>query len=111
MNYPFLNYNTPGLQLGQPGGLGGIAPNTTTGYSLPSLDFGGNYNALGNNPTYQSVGSAMGTEIGNYPAGSNWLSSTNNWLSNNSDLLKLALIKLAPLKLASLKSAFLKIIS
>lgn len=88
MNYPFLNYNTPGLQLGQPGGLGGIAPNTTTGYSLPSLDFGGNYNALGNNPTYQSVGSAMGTEIGNYPAGSNWISGTNNWLSNNSDLLK-----------------------
>ena len=88
MNYPFLNYNTPGLQLGQPGGLGGIAPNTTTAYSAPTLEFGGNLQAGGLNPTYQSIGSAMGTEIGNYGSSPSWMQSTNNWMSNNTDLLK-----------------------
>lgn len=82
MNYPFLGYNTPGLQLGQPQGLGGL----TSGYDPGSLNFNNNFNAVGSNPTYQSLGASMG---GITPqASTGWLGTANNWMSNNADLMK-----------------------
>lgn len=86
MNYPFLGYNTPGLQLGQPQGLGGNL--TTATYQGPDLSFNGNFNAMGSNPTYTSVGTALGMDMPSYSQGSNWFSNASNWASQNADLLK-----------------------
>ena len=84
MNYPFLGYNTPGLQLGQPGGLSGNVPSVP--YDAGSLNFNGNFNSMGNNPTYQSLGTAMGGITATPQTG--WLGTANNWMSNNADLMK-----------------------
>lgn len=83
MNYPFLGYNMPGLQLGQQGGLSGANPSIP--YDTGNLGFAGNYNALGSNPSYQSLGTSMGG-ISAQP--NNWMSNTSNWMTNNADLLK-----------------------
>lgn len=86
MNYQFLGYNTPGLQLGQPQGLdGGLS---TTTYQGPDLTFNGNFSAMGSNPTYQSVGSALGMDMPSYTQGTNWFSKMGNWAAQNADLLK-----------------------
>ena len=89
MNYPFLGYNTPGLQLGQAEGLGGL-PQTTTPYTPQDMNFNGNMNAMGANPTFNSIGESMGMDMstGNYGGGGGMLSQANNWMSNNADLLK-----------------------
>lgn len=84
MNYPFLGYNTPGLQLGQANGLSGMQQSTP--YIGSNLSFGGDMNALGANPTYQSLGTAMGAP--SYSQGSNWFNNMGNWASQNTDLLK-----------------------
>lgn len=84
MNYPFLGYNTPGLQLGQTGGLGGLAQSQ---YSGADLNFGGNLGTMGANPDYTSVaGNINGL---NYTQGnSSAFSGLGNWAAQNSDLLK-----------------------
>ena len=87
MNYPFLGYNMPGLQLGQPGGLSGNAQSLpyNTGALTPSVDF----NATGAMPSYQSLGTSMGSiNTGGLPASTGWLGTANNWMSNNADLMK-----------------------
>lgn len=86
MNYPFLGYNTPGLQLGQANGLSGMA--TSTPYTGADLNFNGNMQGLGANPTYTSVGTALGMDMPSYSQGSNWFSNAGNWASQNADLLK-----------------------
>ena len=86
MNYPFLGYNTPGLQLGQANGLSGMA--TSTPYTGADLNFNGNMQGLGANPTYTSVGTALGMDMPSYSQGSNWFSNASNWASQNADLLK-----------------------
>ena len=90
MNYQFLGYNTPGLQLGQAEGLGGLPQTTTTPYTPQGMNFNGNMSAMGANPTFNSIGESMGMDVstGNYGGGQGWLSKANNWMSNNTDLLK-----------------------
>ena len=83
MNYPFLGYNTPGLQLGQTAGLGGLP--TSTPYTGGDLTFNGNMNAMGSNPTYQSVGSALGYDMPSYTQGAS--TGLGNWAAQNSQLL------------------------
>lgn len=88
MNYPFLGYNTPGLQLGQPGGLSGNVQSLpyNTGALTPSVDF----NATGVMPSYQSLGESIGSiNPDSLPTPqTGWLGKTNNWMSNNADLMK-----------------------
>ena len=90
MNYPFLGYNTPGLQLGQAEGLGGLPQTTTTPYTPQGMNFNGNMNAMGANPSFRTIGESMGMDMdtGNYGGGQGRLSQANNWMSNNGDLLK-----------------------
>ena len=92
MSYPFLGYNTPGLQLGQPQGLSGSGHSGATPYAvLPdaNMDFTGNFNALGTNPTYTSVGQSLGFDMSTYTQGNpGMFSQLGNWASQNSDLLK-----------------------
>ena len=86
MNYPFLGYNTPGLQLGQPQGLGGLqSPSPYTG---GGLNFGGDMNAMGANPTYQSLGTSMGMDMPSYTQGGTTFGNLGNWAAQNTDLLK-----------------------
>lgn len=86
MNYPFLGYNTPGLQLGQANGLSGMA--TSTPYTGADLNFNGNMQGFGANPTYTSVATALGMDMPSYSQGSNWFSNAANWASQNADLVK-----------------------
>ena len=87
MKYPFLGYNTPGLQLGQTGGLGGMQ--TTQPMNIEG-NFAPNMQSMGSNPSFRSIGESMGMDIGtgNYGGGQGMLAQTNNWMSNNADLLK-----------------------
>ena len=81
MNYPFLGYNTPGLQLGQQAGLGGLS------YSQ-GID--GFMESQGNTPTYQSLdlNGGVGYGLGNYTQSDGAFSKLGNWASQNTDLLK-----------------------
>lgn len=91
MNYPFLGYNTPGLQLGQPGwGNASGAAYQPLSASVPDMNFNGNYTGMGTNPTYQSVGESMGFQMPNATPASGF-QSVSNWMSNNGDLLKAGL--------------------
>lgn len=81
METKFYNFNTPGLLLGQPGGI------TATPQNVSTINNASAYNSLGLN--------ANGT-YGNYNFGSDlqfsqpqgFLGQANSWISNNSDLLK-----------------------
>lgn len=91
MNYQFLGYNTPGLQLGQAAGLSGS--NMSTPYAMSpeaNMNFAGNYGALGANPSYTSVGSALGMDMNLPYAQGNpgMFSQLGSWASQNADLLK-----------------------
>lgn len=86
MNYPFLGYNTPGLQLGQQAGLGGMP--TGAPYTGGGLTFNGDMNAMGANPTYQSLGTSMGMDMPTYTQGGSTFGNLGNWAAQNSDLLK-----------------------
>ena len=86
MNYPFLGYNTPGLQLGQTAGLGGMP--TSTPYTGGDFTFNGNMSAMGSNPTYQSIGSSLGYDMPTYAQGNSMMGNLGNWASQNADLLK-----------------------
>lgn len=87
MNNPFLGYNTPGLQLGQQAGLGGMPMSTP--YSGGGMGFSGNMNAMGSNPTFQSLGSSLGMDIpAPYAQGAGMFGNLGNWTSQNTDLLK-----------------------
>ena len=86
MNYPFLGYNTPGLQLGQPQGLGGLQ--SPSPYSGSGLTFNGDMNAMGANPTYQSLGTSMGMDMPSYTQGGTTFGNLGNWAAQNADLLK-----------------------
>lgn len=86
MNYPFLGYNTPGLQLGQNDWMNSTgAAYQPLSASVPDMNFNGNYTGTGTNPTYQSVGNSMGMDIPNAMGNTGGIS---NWMSNNGDLLK-----------------------
>lgn len=85
MNYPFLGYNTPGLQLGQTGGLGGMQ--TTQPMNIEG-NFAPNMQSMGSNPSFTSVGESMGFEMPTYAQGNSWAGNLGNWASQNSDLLK-----------------------
>lgn len=85
MDYPFLGYNTPGLQLGQ-----GNWMNANMGASYQptdptSISFNGNYTGLGNNPSFSSVGESLGMTM---PTPMDTSGGMSNWMSNNGDLLK-----------------------
>ena len=87
MNYPFLGYNTPGLQLGQQAGLGGMptsAPYMGGGLSMNP----GGYQGLTSTPSYQDIGSAMGMDMPSYTQGGTAFGNLGNWAAQNSDLLK-----------------------
>lgn len=85
MNYTFLGYNTPGLQLGQTGGLGGMQ--TTQPMNIEG-NFAPNMQSMGSNPSFTSVGESMGFEMPTYAQGNSWAGNLGNWASQNSDLLK-----------------------
>ena len=85
MNYPFLGYNTPGLQLGQQAGLGGAQ--SLSNYQVPDLNVNtGGYQGL--SPSYQSIGTSMGMGMPSYTQGGTTFSNLGNWAAQNSDLLK-----------------------
>lgn len=85
MNYPFLGYNTPGLQLGQQAGLGGAQ--SLSNYQVPDLNVNtGGYQGL--SPSYQSIGADTGFNVPAYAQGGSTFSNLGNWASQNSDLLK-----------------------
>lgn len=89
MNYPFLGYNTPGLQLGQSGGLSGT--NMSTPYAAPpevNMNFTGDYAGFGGNPTYTSVGQSMGFDMPYTQGNPGMFSQMGSWASQNADLLK-----------------------
>lgn len=85
MNYPFLGHNTPDLQLGQTGGLGGMQ--TTQPMNIEG-NFAPNMQSMGSNPSFTSVGEAMGFEMPTYAQGNSWAGNLGKWASQNSDLLK-----------------------
>ena len=85
MNCPFLGYNTPGLQLGQTGGLGGMQ--TTQPMNIEG-NFAPNMQSMGSNPSFANVGEAMGFEMPTYAQGNSWAGNLGNWAAQNSDLLK-----------------------
>ena len=85
MNYPFLGHNTPGLQLGQTGGLGGMQ--TTQPMNIEG-NFAPNMQSIGSNPSFASVGESMGFEMPTYAQGNSWAGNLGNWAAQNSDLLK-----------------------
>lgn len=88
MNYPFLGYNTPGLQLGQAGGLSGS--NISTPYAISpeaNMNFTGNYSAIGVVPSYTSVSNSM--NMTPYSQGNQGMfGQLGSWASQNADLLK-----------------------
>lgn len=89
MNYPFLGYNTPGLQLGQSEGLSG--GNMSTPYTMSpeaNMNFTGNYSGLGTNPTFNSVGQSMGFDMPYSQGNAGMFGQLGSWASQNADLLK-----------------------
>lgn len=89
MNYPFLGYNTPGLQLGQQAGLGGAQTQSQSlsNYQVPELTANpGGYQGL--SPTFQNIASDTGFSLPSYAQGGNSFSGLGNWASQNTDLLK-----------------------
>ena len=87
MNYPFLGYNTPGLQLGQNDWMqANTAAYQPLSAGVPDMNFNGNYTGMGT-PSYMNTASGMGTDLMSGGGGSTF-GNVSNWMSNNGDLLK-----------------------
>lgn len=97
MNYPFLGFNTPGLQLGQDDWMSANTPayqsiNTVAQPSMGQIaPWQNDLSSAIQANTYNSLGLDA---IGNYqPTGQtgNWFGNAGNWISQNGDMLKAGL--------------------
>lgn len=91
MNYPFLGYNTPGLQLGQDNWMNASAPSyqpstTATPFANAVQPWQNDLSSSIQNNTYSALG--LNSEGLYNPKGSNWFSNLGNWAAENTDLLK-----------------------
>lgn len=90
MNYPFLGYNTPGLQLGQDNWMNASVPSyqpltTATPFANAVQPWQNDLSSSIQNNTYSALG--LNSEGLYNPIGSTG-GGISNWMAGNSDLLK-----------------------
>ena len=94
MNYPFLGYNTPGLQLGQDSWMNAATPSyqapvTSQPFANAVQPWQTDLSNYATNSTYQALGlDANGLYQPTGMDNTGWLSKANNWMSKNTELVK-----------------------